>query len=221
MMKTDSQEHAGYVVLFLLLVILPAAIPVYLNVLNTCLGVSPVGVGSLLYVIPIANVVSYVWAVAIGFPGILLLQRMGRLSPWMVLISLLAPAGVSLILICLFLDYRIQDGLDLLVLIALGVLLSTLCLWLISRCIRKARGLDAVIILTLLAWLAFYSYVAVYFHHYWVFEASRRSPRSDVLLSLVRSWFGPSLIIAVVLSCVWGIFYLRHRDSPTPAATQE
>lgn len=220
MMKTDARERAKYVGLFFGLVVLPTAIPVYLYVLNACIGVEVTGLVSLLYDAVIGNGISYVGVMALGWPYVLLLRRVGRLNLWTIVIPALAPAAISLILTCLLPEATLIYGLFPAAFMAPGILLAGPCLWLLGTCGRRSRGMSTVIALTLLAWLAFFSYVAVQFYH-WLSVAGRVPTPYGILSSFVRSWFAPSLIIGVALACVWGMLYLRHRDPFGPAQAEQ
>jgi len=215
-MKTHSRERVRYVGLFLGLVILPAAIPVYLYVLRACVGVKLPGFAALLYDSVIGNGISYVWAVVIGFGGILVLRKTGWLNRWMILIPLLTPGAISLALTCLYPDDRVEYNLILLFFYAPGILLSAPCLSLISVGTHRSRGIVTIVTLTLLIWLPLLRYASAQFNH-WLYVSGRVPiPYSD-LSSLVDSWFVPSLIVAAILSCIWGVFYFRHRTDFSPA----
>lgn len=219
-MKTDARERARYAGLFLGLVVFPTAIPVYLYVLNACIGVELTGLVSLLYDAVIGNGISYVWVIALGWPYVLLLRRVGRLNLWTIVIPALAPAAISLILTCLLPEATLIYGLFSAAFIAPGILLAGPCLWLLGTYGRRPRGINTVIALTLLAWLAFFSYVSVQFHH-WLFVAGRVPTPYGILSSFVRSWFAPSLIIGVALACVWGTLYFRDRNTSGPAQAEQ
>jgi len=72
-----------------------------------------------------------------------------------------------------------------------------------------------MVTLTLFIWLPLLTCASAQFNH-WLDVAGRVPTPDFVLSSLVDSWFVPSLIVAVVLSCAWGMFCLRHRGTSGP-----